>query len=228
MLLVLLAVADRGAALVAGRAIAGEVQRSGGLNEEPDVEVTGFPFLSQVLSGRYRGVSVSARDVPAGEAGGQSVTLDRLDATLHGVRVPLSDVLSGDVASVPVERLDARVLLPYDELARRAGDREVTVSPAGDRLRVRGSVRVLGRELEAAAVSRVTVREGALVVRAESFEVGNGVADRLLTRVARDRFDFRVPLGGLPFGLQVRDVTVREDGLLVEADARDTVLTAPG
>ena len=132
------------------------------------------------------------------------------------------------MAQVPVERIEATVLLSYEDLARRAGDREVTVSPApeGDRVRVRGSVQLLGQELSAVAVSRVTLEDGEVVVTAESYEVGNRVADGILTRVLRDRLDFRFRLDGLPYALQVDAVQVQPEGVRVETTATDTVISA--
>lgn len=179
----------------------------------------GVPFLTQALGGRYRDVRLSATGVPAGD-----VRLAALDARLQGVRVPLRAALSGSVDAVPVERVDARALLSYDALARRAGDRALTFAPDGDRLRVRGSVRVLGREVSAVAVSRVVLDGERVVVTAEEYEVGNGLADAALTRALRGRFDVVVPLGGLPYGLAVEGLEVRPDGLAVRAVARDTVL----
>lgn len=219
-LAVLLVVADRSAAALGERALARELQATADLPEPPEVSVTGFPFLTQALRGRYDRVEVRAERVPAADT-----TLTDLDAVLTGLRVPLSDVLSDSVEQVPVERLEARVLLSYDDLSRRSQDRDLTVAPAGDRVRVTGRVRVVGQDLQASAVSTVALEDGEVVVTAESFEVGNGTADRLLTRALRGRFDLSVPVGGLPYGLQVQAVQVTPQGIAAQAVADDTVLT---
>lgn len=221
VVLALLLVADRVGAAYASDAIAAEVQSSTRLQSEPEVEIEGFPFLTQALAGRYERVEVRATDVPAGE-----LTLSRLDTTLTGVQVPLSEALSGSVRSVPVERVRARALLGYDELSRRSGDRRLSVAPAGDgRVRVSGSLQVLGRTLSATAVSRVEAVDGAIVVTAESYDVGNEAADDLLTRALGDRLNLRIPVTGLPYGLQVTGVEVRPDGVVVRAAAENTVLS---
>ena len=227
MLLVLLVAADRVAAAVAERLLADELQRSGGFASRPDVEVRGVPFLTQVLAGRYDRIDVVARDVDAGEVAGTPVELSRLSATLRGARVPLDDALSGTVTSVPVDRVDARVLLPFSVLERSTDVGDLTVAPDGDRLRLRGSVEVFGQELTASARGRLTVDDGAVVVTAESVDVGNDVVDDLVGNAVEDRFDVRVPLTGLPYGLEVDAVTVQPDGLAVTARARDTVVSAP-
>jgi hypothetical protein len=127
---------------------------------------------------------------------------------------------------VPVEGVQARALVGYSELARRAGDRQLTVAPAGDRVRVTGSVEVLGRTISATAVSRVEVVEGDLVVTAEAYEVGNETADDLLTRALGDRLDLRIPVTGLPYGLQVSGAEIEPAGVVVLATASGTVLSA--
>lgn len=222
VLLGLLLVADRAGAAFASRAIAAEVQSSTQLTAEPEVDITGFPFLTQAFAGRYDRVEVTARDVPAGE-----LTLDRLDATLTGVQVSLGDALSGSVQRVPVEGVRARAVVGYPEIARRSGDRGLAVAPSGDRLRVTGSLDVLGRTLTAVAVSRVEVAEGDLRVIAEEYQVGNETADRLITRALGDRLDLRIPVTGLPYDLQVTGVEVEPEGVVVVARTGPTVLS-PG
>ncbi|MCW2615932.1 MAG: hypothetical protein JWN08_2926 [Frankiales bacterium] len=222
VLAVLLLVADRASAALASRALADELQRSGGLSARPTVDVGGFPFLTQAVGGRYDRIEVRAEDVPAGE-----VRLAGLEAVLNGVQVPLGDALSGSVAAVPVDRVDARVRLAYDVLARRSGGRRLSVAPAGARVRVTGSVEVLGQTVSATALSRVALDGDVVVVTAESFEVGNGVANAVLSRALGDRFDLRVPVRGLPYGLRVEQVSVEPDGVVVTAAAVDAVLTRP-
>ncbi len=221
VLLVLLVVADRVGALLAGRVVAGQLQSAASLAEQPEVDVRGVPFLTQALGGRYERVEVRATDVPAG-----GLTFAELTATLAGARAPLGDVLSGAVDEVPVDTVEAQVLLSYDALSRRSGDRQLTVSPAGDRVRVRGSVRVLGQTLAATAVSTVTVEGDALVVNAQEVDVGNEGANAALTRALRGRLDLRIPVSDLPYGLRLQSVAVQPDGVALRARARDAVLIA--
>ena len=68
VLAVLALVVDRVADHVAEQTAAGELQRSQGLASEPDVSITGFPFLNQFASGHYERVIVTAEDVLVGTA----------------------------------------------------------------------------------------------------------------------------------------------------------------
>ena len=218
-LLVLAVAADRIALVIAERQVAAQLESSGKLSSRPDVSVHGIPFLTQALSGRYDDVELSASEVTAG--GGR---VSQLDATLRGVHVPLSDALSGSVQAVPVDSVRATVLISYADLSRQLRDRGLAVSPAGSLLRVTGSERVLGQTVRAAAVSSVALRGTSVVVTAQRFEVGNSVADRLLTSALAGRFDFTVRIGTLPYGLALTGVRVDPRGVVATAAGSHTVL----
>lgn len=218
--IVLAVVADRLAVRAVQDAVATRVQAAGALPTAPSVEVGGFPFLTQALRGRYDDVVVRASDVPAG-----TLTVEQFSAQLRGVQVPLRAAVQGAVTSVPVDGLTARAVLTYAAMTAAVADRGLRVGPAGGGLvRVTGTLRVLGRELEASAVSRATVEGGEVVVTAERFEVGSTTADALVSRALGDRLDVRVPVGQLPYGLALTGVRVGGDGIVLDAEAGATVL----
>ena len=203
VLAALLVGADLVAVRVAEGVIAGQAQATGRFSSRPEVDVRGFPFLTQALPA----ATTTSGCAPPGRSSGQQV--ERLDVALRGVRLPLADALSGDVASLPVDGLRGEVLLGYPYLSQQAG-RGLQVSAAGELLRVRGSVEVLGRTVTAAALSQVRLDDaGRVVVRAQRFE---GVAEGL-TGLLGDRFDFRVPVDGLPYGLALTGLRVTPGGL---------------
>jgi LmeA-like phospholipid-binding len=218
VLAVLLLLADRGSALVAERLIAARAQDSADLQASPSVDVGGFPFLTQVLAGRYDDVRLRARGPVAG------TPVDRLDVRVTGARVPLRTLSSGGPRSVPVDGLRATVLLSYAALSQQVG-RGLRVSAAGDRLRVEGTVEVLGRTLRATATSSVRLADGRVQVRAQEFSSGSDVVDRLLDGALGDRFDLDVPVPALPYGLRLSGLEVQQDGLLLTAASGPTVLT---
>jgi hypothetical protein len=219
VLVVLAVAADRVALVVAERAVAAQLQASGGLSTRPHVSIGGIPFLTQAISGRYDDVELSVSDVTAG--GGR---ISRFDASLRGVEVPLSAALSGSVSTVPVARLSASVLLSYKDLEQQVRDRRLSLSPAGDQLRVTGSVQVLGRTVSASALSSVTLRGSTVVVSATRFEVGHTVADRMVSAALGNRLDFVVRIGTLPYGLRLTGVRVRPEGVVATASASGAVL----
>ena len=211
--------ADRVSLLLAERAVASQLADTG--VSSASVDIRGVPFLTQAVRGRYDEVVVEAADVPAGE-----VTLSRLDATLVGVRVPLEDAVSGSVAAVPVDGVRATVVVPYAELVRRSGATGVSVEPVGDRLEITGTVDVLGRTLSASTVSTVELEGEEVVVTAESFDVGSVAVNTLLTNALRGSFDFRISLGELPYAMVPSGLDITAGGIVLDAFASDTVLTA--
>ena len=215
----LLVGADRLALVIAEHQVASKLQSFGGLSTAPDVEIRGIPFLTQAVSGDYSDVEVSASGVTAGGA-----RISSLAVALHGLHVPLSDAVSGSVQSVPVDRLTATVLLSYADLQAQLRDRGLSLSAAGDRLRVTGSVTVLGRTVSASALSTVRLRGTDVVVTATSFDVGNGAASRALSAALAGRFDFVARVGTLPYGLRATGVRVTPSGIQATAAASSVVL----
>lgn len=216
VLAVLLVAADRVGVQVAEREVAVQAQRDGGLPSRPEVEVRGVPFLTQVLRGRYDDVRLRT----SGRLGGADVR--DLDVHLTGVRLPLRDAVARRVSTVPADRLQGSAVLDYGWLSSQAHG--LTVSPDGDRLRVDGAVEVLGRRVGASASSTVRLSGDEVLVRAQSFSTGSGPVDALLGRALGDRFDVRVRLGALPFGLHLAGLRVRPDGLAVQVAGGPTVL----
>lgn len=201
-------------------AVAARVKQESGLAASPEVELRGRPFLTQAFRGTYDDIVVRSRDVPAGQ-----ISFGTVETQLTAVRVPLSSALTGQVVTVPVGRVSTRALVTYDELTAALADRGLQVTPADTgRLRVTSSVDVLGRTLSAAAVSRPTLEDRSIVVTAEQFEVGNEVADSLLSRALGTSLDFTVPIDPLPYGLELRSVDARPAGVVVSAQATDVVL----
>lgn len=200
--------------------VASRVQDAAGLAERPEVEVRERPFLLQALKGRYEDVVVRATDVPAG-----MLELDSLVTQLTAVEVPLAKALTGQVDAVPVGRLSTRAVIGYDDLSAAVEERSLRLSSAGPGLvRVTRTLDVLGQTLEASAVSRPSLVDSTLVVTAERFEVGSRIADALLSRALGNQLDFRVELEALPYGLQPRSVDASPRGVVVLAQAVDTVL----
>ena len=92
VLLGLALLADRVAVGVAEDRVATEIATRTGLPGTPDVEIAGFPFLTQAMAGRYDDVRISLTADQLGQPEGTAV-----DVALKGVELPLSTVLGGSV-----------------------------------------------------------------------------------------------------------------------------------
>jgi hypothetical protein len=219
-LLALAVVADRVAVGVAEERVAGELATKGGLQGTPTVDITGFPFLTQALAGRYDAVRISLTADQLGQPDGT-----RADVALHGVEVPLSAVLSGSVRQVPVERIDGTATLSYELLSAELGP-GTTLTREGSGLRITRSVPLMGRDVPLTAVGSVVLDGNELVIDVEQ-ATGAGVdLPGFLVEQASDLLDLRYEIPALPFGLQLTDVTPAADGVVVRVEARDTVLEA--
>ncbi len=213
-------VADRVAVGIAEDRVADQLAGKGGLVGTPEVDITGFPFLTQVVRGRYEDVRVS---LDADELGQPAGT--RADVLLRGVHVPLRTALSGSVQEVPVDRLDGTATLAYDLLAAELGS-DATVAQEGGGLRITRTVEILRYTLPVTAAGTVTLDGDELVVDVEEAAgAGVDIPDFLVDRVS-DLLDLRYTVPQLPFGLQLTSVTPAADGVRVRVEATDAVLTA--
>jgi hypothetical protein len=219
VLLVLLGVGDRVSVALAERALAERITAEDGVGSA-STKVRGFPFLTQAVRGRYDRVDVEARDIDRG-----GVRVAELDATLTGIQAPLGEVVRGEVTAVPVDDVRATALVTYLDLAHRSGLVGVAIEPLDGEVRVTGRVSVLGQQVTASATSRVTLRGDAVVVTARSIRV-LGQSTPALVGALAGLLDLRVPVGRLPYGLRLTGVRATAGGLVLSAEAHDTVLRA--
>jgi hypothetical protein len=220
LLLGLALVADRVAVGVAEDRVAEHLVEQGGLQGTPEVEIAGFPFLTQAVGGRYDDVRISLTADQLGQPEGT-----RADVVLRGAEVPLSGVLSGSVQQVPVERIDGTATLSYALLSAELGP-DTRLEREGDGLRITRTVEVLGQQLRLTATGQVTLDGNDLVVDVEEASgAGIEVPGFLLERAA-GLLDLRHPVPPLPFGLQLTSVRPAAEGVAIRVEATDTVLHA--
>jgi hypothetical protein len=218
VLLVLAIGADRVGAVLAAHVVASKLTTSASLTTEPSVTIHGFPFLTQAISGRYDDVELVATDLARG-----GVRLAKLDVSLHGVRLPLSDAISGQVSSVPVEGITAKAVVSYADIASRGNITGLSVQPAGSLVKVTGRFTVLGQSVTASTESTVRISGRTLVVVAQKLTV-LGQSSSALNRALAGRLDLRVPIGALPYDLQLTGVHATDGGVVVDARSGATVL----
>ena len=218
LLLGLAVLADRVAVGVAEDRVGQELAAKGGLAGTPEVDIRGFPFLTQAAAGRYDDVRISLTAEQLGQPEGT-----RADIALHGVHVPLSSVLSGSVDRVPVDRIDGTATMSYALLSAQLGG-DSTIRPDGDGLRITKTVEVLGQTIPLTATGTVTLDGDELVVDVERASGAGVDLPGFLVSRASDLLDLRYSVPALPFGLQLTGVTPAEDGLDVRVAARDAVL----
>jgi hypothetical protein len=218
LLLGLAFVADRVAVGFADDRVAQQLAEKGNLEGTPEVDIAGFPFLTQAVRGRYDDVRISLAAADLGQPEGT-----RADVALHGVHVPLSSVLSGSLTTVPVDRIDGTATLSYALLSAQLGG-DTTLRREGDGLRITKTVQVAGMTLPLTAVGTVSLDGDELVIDvARASGAGVDIPGFLVGRVS-DLLDLRYKIPALPFGLRLTSVTPGDDGVDVTLEAADTVL----
>jgi LmeA-like phospholipid-binding len=117
--------ADYGLAAAAEYQVSKKMRSQLNLADDPSVNIHGFPFITQALSGDYRDITVNATGVPA-----KNTLRDlEVDADLHDVRVKLSDLLSGNVSQVRVDEVDGQVKVKASDVGRLLNIPDLTISP---------------------------------------------------------------------------------------------------
>ena len=218
VLLGLLVAGDRVAVGFAEHRVGEQIAAEGGLHGTPDVDIGGFPFLTQAVAGRYDEVRISLTAEELGQPVGTAA-----DVVLHGVHVPLSSVLSGSVEEVPVDRIDGSATLSYELLAAQLGG-DTTLEREGDGLRITRTVELLGQTLPLTAVGTVTLHGDELLVDVEQAEGAGVEVPGFLVERASELLDLRYRIPPLPFGLQLTSVRPGAEGAEVAVEATDTVL----
>lgn len=197
----LLVALDRVAVLAAERVVATRIQTDQSLPERPDVSIGGFPFLTQAIAGRYGSVTLTLHDLHRTVVPARTLTVH-----LTGVHVPLSSVIRGHVASVPVDRASASVLLAYSDVNAFFGGRHVSVSDGGNGdVQVKASATVAGVTVGGSLRAQVEVKGSDLVIAV------NGL-------------DLTIPLGGLPFRIALVGAKATKAGVVVTGTAAGLVL----
>jgi len=215
----LLLVVDRVGVGIAEDRVAEQVAERGGLTSPPEVEITGFPFLTQALGGEYDDIRLRLTAEQLGQPAGTDA-----DVSLRGVHVPLSDVVSGEVQQIPVDRVEGTATLSYALLAEQLGG-GTTLAQEGEGIRITRQVELLGFQLPLTATGTVRLEGGDVVIDVGEASAGSlGVPDAVLEQAA-ELLDLRYPVPALPFGLQLTSVVPAADGIDVRVEATDTVLT---
>lgn len=225
-------IVDRVAVHFAEGEAADRVRASEGLASTPDVDIQGFPFLTQVLGGSLDEVRVGISDYEAGAGeGGKTIRIADLRADLRGVE------FSGDFGSAVAASATGTATIAYDELLRNAKAEPTQVAPGitaevvalsdggNGKIKVALETTVLGTKLPepVTVLSSVTVVDGNTArVRADALPVLGGVeiAESRVRRIT----DFEQKIDGLPGGISLEKVQAAADGVDVTVSGKDVRL----
>jgi hypothetical protein len=212
ILAALLVAADRISVAVAENQISDRLTSAYGLAGKPGVTITGFPFLTQVVTGDYRQIDVSANQVSADGA-----VLHHLNVRLTGVHATVSQVLGNGSSMVTADRAAGSAMVGFGTVDHRlpSGFR---LHPDGKNISVSGKLAVGGVQIPVSATVAVGVSGSGISVTPVHVSVP-GIAT--LPSAYSSQLRVVVPLSTLPLHLRLTSVHVTPDGLRIGAAARD-------
>ncbi|MGW7089411.1 LmeA family phospholipid-binding protein [Streptomyces sp. NPDC054871] len=144
-----LALGDRWALLYAEHEAAEKLKDTMHLSAAPEVDIEGFPFLTQVLDKRVDKVKVTVPDVAA-----DRISLAQVSATAEDVTITGDGPT--DIKGALIREMKGEVLLSFDDLNRELGASQVTFTGHGsDQVLARGTLPVAGHDLKLRADARI-------------------------------------------------------------------------
>jgi LmeA-like phospholipid-binding len=222
----LLVVVDRVGAWAAQRVVADQVESELASSQvqsaPPEVTVNGVPFLTQVMAGEYRSVTLRLRDVGTGE-----ITLPVVELTATGVAAPASTLIERE-GPIIADRVEGTATIGYASVAGLTELEGIELSAAeGGQLAVRLPTELANTPVVLVGTADMEVIEGGVRLRVDQLEVedpplppgAEPLVEDLIERMA-----VTVELPPLPYGLTLEGVRAEPDGLAVSVSAVDVPL----
>jgi hypothetical protein len=211
VLIVLLVVVDRVGVVLAQDEISSRIATAYGLPTDPGVSITGFPFLTQVVSGDYQQIDITADQVQADGA-----TLHDLNAQLTGVHATISQLLGSGSSMVTADHATGSAIVSFATVDQRL-PHGFRLAPDGNKLTVTGKLSYHGISVPVSATVALGVSGSGISVTPENVSIPGG----LNLPVDSSRLRVVVPLGNLPLHLHLTAVHVTPGGLRIDAAARN-------
>jgi hypothetical protein len=231
----ILVVGDRVAAQYAEREVRTQVvaalSERGVEYDTADVNVGGFPFLTQVADGRYEEITIDLTNVRLSTSG-RNATLPRLNVVARGVKADTMQLVQGTARAV-AEQVTGSGLVTFATLESlvdysRYNLSDVKFAESNGALQVTANGNVAGFRLPLAATAKITVVEGQFRVQLRDAKAvgveAPQAAKNYLANLAERSAAARLPQ--LPFDLTLDAVDVQPEGLAITATARDVPLAS--
>ena len=107
---------DFGTAIFAEYHLARTVRTAANLNSDPSVVILGFPFIPQAANRHYKEIEIKATGVDHAVVGKAS-----LEATMHSIDLADASWLIGPDATLPIGKLESRIIIDSTHLGRFMG-----------------------------------------------------------------------------------------------------------
>ncbi|MFG3281936.1 DUF2993 domain-containing protein [Streptomyces sp. NPDC048111] len=144
-----LVLGDRCAAMYAEKKAEQTLKSELHLEAAPEVDIHGFPFLTQVLDKRLERVDVTVPHVPA-----DRVSLAKVQASAHDIE--LTGDLPSDIRGAVIDRLNGQVALSFDDMNRELAASQVKFSRrSANSVGADGKLTIAGQELRVSAEAQL-------------------------------------------------------------------------
>ncbi|WP_433082890.1 LmeA family phospholipid-binding protein [Dactylosporangium sp. CA-052675] len=198
---------------------------------EPKVDITGWPFLTQVLAGEYKKITISLTKPQL-----NNVKLDTLTVEARSVKADARDLMNGKgdvVAGVVAGDAsmswdNVRPLLEVAGLPSSIDPSNVDLKVVNNKIELRVPLSFQGIKVTLIGLGSMVVETGKIVLRLESVTTDKGNLPpqvNSLIKQYQNRLQITVKLPGLPYNLVINSVRTTDAGLLVTASAADVKLT---
>ncbi|MFB6938757.1 LmeA family phospholipid-binding protein [Streptomyces chartreusis] len=183
-------------------------QQGMGTPEAPEVEVRGFPVVTQAASGALRHVDITAHDIPA-HGSARPLPVSELSLRLDGL------TKADDDSEARARSAGASAFLSYPDVSGALG---LEISQ-GDRPGRVSAVVLLPLSRQVTVTTTVSAVSGNRIAF-EDFEVTGGSLPAAGSAILDRIFERPIRLRNIPDGLRLRSVTTTADGLDAEFTGR--------
>jgi hypothetical protein len=217
--LVAVAIAADRIGVVVAEGVAGDtLQSSQHLRSSPDVDIAGFPFLTQLATGHYDKITVTATDVPLGR-GAHGLALSRLQVVLHDLDV------SRSFSRFHAATADATATIGFAELGNVL---DVELSYAGDgRIQGTKTISLAWQTVHARVTATPRLDNGRMGFADTSVSGLQGLTGAVVDAIVRE-FDLRIPLQGIPFQVRLQSLRVDPSGVIITLTGSDLLYVKAG
>lgn len=224
----LLVLTDRIAASIAEDKVATLISQEAGnqgvtMTTEPDVDMGGWPFVTQVFGGEYEQIDIAFHDITA-----QGVNLPELNVHATNVTAAMSDVLNGS-GPVVAQSMTADARLTYESISDTLAQTSapVELSAEGETLVVKSTIDVFGTQIPVQGKGDIELAENAVrftvtELSAVGVQIPPG-GEGLVQQFAND-LTKEIPLPPLPYNLTLTDVRIEPDAVVLSASANEVPL----
>jgi hypothetical protein len=235
----LVVVADRVAVNLAEKRIADQAaiemrNRDITSDTKPRASIAGFPFLTQVLSGTYRKVTINVDHPHNGR-----VALDGITIVANQVHAPLDTIRSGH-GRVTADTVQGTAAIGWDvvrDLVDTTPLRQVPgldvsklqITAKDNKLNLAAPIAFAGLNLQLQASGTLAVTKGEVHLQLDDLRAAsaNGTTTPIPPSFVdqyRDRLGVKIAVPSLPYSLVVNKVETSANGILIIATAADVVI----